>query len=213
MVFTPTDWEGAYTLASQDFFGGDFKVCVTNHASKYYGQGVMANVGYFIGEIDANTNNWTGSFIMAGKENRTGTFSFQYSSGFSGTITEISAGGTEREVTIPSTSQSSSQAPSDLECFRQDTSILDGTAQFSFTGEWTGSVDSIRIHQDSTTDFISASYDYQYSNGVLAKGSEVCETVALPSGKYFASCQFYENGESDPYQGIELLVAKDSTSY
>ncbi len=72
MSFAPTNWEGTYTLASQDFFGGDFKVCVTNHASKYYGQGVMANVGYFIGEIDANTNNWTGSFIMAGKEKRTG---------------------------------------------------------------------------------------------------------------------------------------------
>lgn len=78
-----------------------------------------------------STNQWTGNYYLSGLEARRGAFSLGLSSGvMTGTFTESNGA-----VEAISETQSSTTEPTDLECFKVDTELLDGSKEFTFSGD------------------------------------------------------------------------------
>ena len=143
--------QGSYP---DNFYGGEYKICVTEHNGVYYGQALHSKVGYMRGTIDSGTNVWTGNYFLAGIEGRRGTFSFSLSTDtFTGTFTENSGA-----VETVTGTRTSSTEPTDLECFRAEPELLDGSESFSFGGYWIDKADRF-IYVDAN-DVITGSFNY-----------------------------------------------------
>jgi hypothetical protein len=159
---------------------------------------LFRQVGFMRGTIDSGTDQWTGNYYLSGLEARRGTFSLGISSGvMSGTFTESNGA-----VETISETQSSTTEPTDLECFKVDTELLDGSGEFTFGGDWLDNVERF-VHVDET-DRLTGSYDYGENQAIPG-----WYYGRVSEGGQVAQLNWYDPGD---LEGIYIFGAKNSTA-
>lgn len=201
----PMDWNGIW---SDEVFGGKLQVCVSLVNSVYYAQGTNSELGYMRGTIDAS-DVWTGNFYLQGLESRRGTFSLTLSQAASNTFAGVWTEKPSVLETFTSTGvQESTVEPPNFKCFKADDSYLTTTDAHSFSGYYTNSGGTewwIQDHQDTHV----ASYIYDWGDAAGTIGLGHCVGTNHEKGQVMAH-NWYEQGS---WQGIEMLVAKNATSF
>jgi hypothetical protein len=209
-------WDGTW---SDPILGGEIKVCTdTDDSGIVWGQGVMSNVGYMRGTI--NTDNvWSGSVIFPGQDVPTGSFTYTLTNAAPNpntfVVTSFSVkpflGNTQGSL---SGTQSSTDSPSDQECFKTSMNYIN--KDFNYTGTFTNSDQSTLFYNKQTGSTFDSSYVYQWTgtDGHIAK-SYVTGPILSSFGGSVGSSQinpgtWFEEGSTE---GIELSVMKDDTSY
>lgn len=203
-VVAMSEWTGKWT---DNTFGGSVYVCVSQLLYTTNAQGMFSNIGYMRGSITED-NMWTGQYWMAGIESRRGQFQLMLNSSkesFDGIFTDS----TGYNFKMNGYRQSGPDvSPSDIDCFRtSDDLLIDTSVPFNFSGTvYAVNVDSgstqskdVLTYSDSSVRVSwQASWGRGFNYGSIFNGGQV------------ACVNWYEAGEDE---GIELLVAKNSTSF
>ena len=137
-----SNWTGTY---NDPIYGGEIHVCVSNINGILYGQAGFSELGYMRGVI-SNTDLWIGEFYTCGLEVKQGNFTLQLLLDSSSSTTGVfnvtgtfnEKPGIEYELT---TTRSSSDTPSDLQCMKTDDTYLTSSSDAStsyYTGLWMG---------------------------------------------------------------------------
>lgn len=198
----PTAWNGIW---NDPVYGGQIKVCVSEVSSVWYGQATISDTAYMRGTIDATTDVWTGNFYVQGIEAQRGTFSLTMTTGtpntyaaswtqLPGIFTYNSAG-----------SQSDTNEPSKIDCFKTD----DDYVSLAKTHSFTGTLGFGANHKTALDDgnMRRASYVYTWGEGNIADGYQL---GPIYENNQVVPSQWYESGGTE---GMELLVAKNATAF